>query len=356
MQSLSPASSDELADLMRQALGNGALAQEMAALTDNLRALRPDLPWGRGERVRGNGSLGSAKRPGRWRNRRAGRPRSISLARSTRARRWTTSMSRRSHGTWAGTPPTTCGGCRSWNESCAGRAGSPVPRTALTLSPKALRRLGQHRAARGLRRSGPPAGGDSTTCAKPAPRASVTGASRPWQFGDEQPLDVVRTVVPRGPASRVRGLPVELAVEDFEVVETERRASAAVALLRRPLVLHGARGSLGPDEADRAGAAHLIATRFPQDALQIIGFGLAASPLSQVGAGRRRSRTASRAPTCSTRCGWPGGTYAGTRAGAGGLVVTDGEPTAHLTRRTGTLFCWPPLRRRSRRRSPRSTS
>ena len=42
----------------------------------------------------------------------------------------------------AATPPTTCAGCRSSNGSCAGRAGSPATADGLTLSPKALRRLG----------------------------------------------------------------------------------------------------------------------------------------------------------------------------------------------------------------------
>ena len=67
----------------------------------------------------------------------------------------------------------------------------------------------------------------------------LTGSSREWQFGDEQPLDVVRTVKnavlrtarhsrpPRPDGDRR----VRIAVEDFEVVETERRTGAAVALL-----------------------------------------------------------------------------------------------------------------------------
>ena len=59
----------------------------------------------------------------------------------------------------------------------------------------------------------------------------LTGASRQWHFGDEQPLDVVRTVqnaiLRTGPSREG----VRLHVDDFEVVETERRTSAAVCLL-----------------------------------------------------------------------------------------------------------------------------
>ena len=47
--------------------------------------------------------------------------------------------------------------------------------------------------------------------------------------------------------------------------------------------------------------SHLVATRFPQDALQIIGFGLAARRLSPGAAGRGRAGHGCRAPTSSTR-------------------------------------------------------
>ena len=84
--------------------------------------------------------------------------------------------------------------------------------------------------------------------ARPAPR-------RGWQFGDEQPLDVVRTVrnaVLRRAARRRR---CSSHVEDFEVVETERRTSRGGRAAGRPVVLDGAARHLGRGEDDRAGAA-----------------------------------------------------------------------------------------------------
>src|SRR5256885_7519923 len=93
-------------------------------------------------------------------------------------------------------------------------------------------------------------------------------------------MDVVRTVgnaVRRGGAAP----PVALAVEDFEVVETERRASAAVALcvdLSFSMVMEG---RWGPMKQTALALSHLVATRYPQDALQIIGFDLYALPLTQ---------------------------------------------------------------------------
>nr|BFE72511.1 hypothetical protein GCM10020092_058120 [Actinoplanes digitatis] len=58
MRSLSPQQREELSSLMDQALGDGPLRGRLAELSDNLRALRPDLDWSRGERMRGERDLG----------------------------------------------------------------------------------------------------------------------------------------------------------------------------------------------------------------------------------------------------------------------------------------------------------
>ena len=70
----------------------------------------------------------------------------------------------------------------------------------------------------------------------------LTGASRAWEFGDEQPLDVVRTV--RNAVLRTGPGAVRLQVEDFEVVETERRTTTA-ARHYGPTPLTGARPGAG---------------------------------------------------------------------------------------------------------------
>ena len=73
---------------------------------------------------------------------------------------------------------------------------------------------------------------------------------------------------------------VDLEVEDFEVVETERRASAAVALcvdLSFSMVMEG---RWGPMKQTALALSQLTTIRFAQDALQIIGFGRYAQSLS----------------------------------------------------------------------------
>ncbi|MEE6257862.1 vWA domain-containing protein [Plantactinospora sonchi] len=342
MRSLSPNQREELARMMESALGP-ELADQMARLSANLRSLRPDLAWDRRERVRGDQPLGygeaagalgeiadlddlldqlGQEHPGATLDdidvesvqRNLGRDaaddvrRLRELERELRRQGW---VSRGSDG--------------------------------LTLSPKALRRLGGTALRRIFAELQTGRRGEHDLRSAGA-AGEVTGASRPWEYGDEQPLDVVRTVaraVRRGGA----GVPVTLAVEDFEVVETERRASAAVALCVDLSFSMISEGRWGPMKQTALALAHLIATRFPQDSLQIIGFGREAMPLSQQElagvepdlvqgtnlqhalklAGQHLRRHPGSEPVV--------------------LVVTDGEPTAHLDPETGGgVFNWPPLR------------
>jgi uncharacterized protein with von Willebrand factor type A (vWA) domain len=340
MRSLSAQQQEELAGLLRQALGNGSLAAEMGRLGDNLRALRPDLNWGRGERMRGGRDLGYGEAAGALEEigdldnlmdqlgqdmpgstlddidvesvqRNLGRDaaddvrRLQELERELRRQGW---VSRGSDG--------------------------------LTLSPKALRRLGQsalntvfadldhgRRGQHDLHDAG--AAGE------------VTGASRAREFGDEQPLDVVRTVS-RAVLRSGAGTPVRLEVDDFEVVETERRASAAVALLVDLSWSMEPRDYWGPMKQTALALSHLVATKFPQDALEIIGFGLNAAQLTQTEPPpRSRIRTRDKSPVRPRLAGrhlrkHPDGEPVI-------LIVTDGEPTAHNTPH-GPVFWWPPTR------------
>ncbi|SIR94215.1 vWA domain-containing protein [Micromonospora avicenniae] len=341
MRSLSDRQREELAGLMQQSLGE-QLAGEMSQLDAHLRALRPDLGWGRGERVRGEQPLGygeatgvldeiaelddlldqlDQEHPGATLDdvdveavaRTLGRDaaddvrRLRELERELRRQGWVT---RDAEG--------------------------------LTLSPKALRRLG----GTALRRvfadlTAGPRGQHDLRSAGAA--GEVSGASRPWEYGDEQPLDVVRTLT-RAVRRAGPSVPVQLAVEDFEVVETERRASAAVALCVDLSYSMISQGRWGPMKQTALALSHLMATRFPQDALQIIGFGREAMPLTQHElaavepdmeqgtnlqhalrlAGRHLRRHPDAEPVV--------------------LVVTDGEPTAHLDPDDGeAYFHWPPL-------------
>ncbi|MEV6491847.1 VWA domain-containing protein, partial [Actinoplanes sp. NPDC051633] len=146
-----------------------------------------------------------------------------------------------------------------------------------------------------------------------------------------------------GGASAAGSGTVRLEPEDFEVAETERRASAVVALCVDLSYSMFADGRWGPMKQTALALSHLVATQFPQDSLQIIGFGRYAMSLSQGElaaiepdmvqgtnlqhalklAGRHLRRHPGSEPVV--------------------LVVTDGEPTAHLDDDGDAFFMWPTL-------------
>ncbi|GAA4925760.1 uncharacterized protein with von Willebrand factor type A (vWA) domain [Nonomuraea thailandensis] len=234
-------------------------------------------------------------------------------------------------------------------------------RGKLELTPKAVRRLGET----ALRRvfSSLDAGRRGDHDQHDAGSAGeLTGSSRPWRFGDEQPIDVVRTLVngvrsggvtlgsPRGVTLGSPGggdgasarVGVRLSVDDFEVAETERRSAAAVCLLVDLSYSMALRGTWAAAKQTALALQALVASKFPQDAVQIIGFSNYARVLQPdelagldwdmvqgtnlhhalLIAGRHLDRHPDFEPVV--------------------LVVTDGEPTAHLMRNGQSAFEWPP--------------
>ncbi|SCF35346.1 Uncharacterized protein, contains von Willebrand factor type A (vWA) domain [Micromonospora viridifaciens] len=341
MRSLSERQREELAGLMRQSLGE-RLAGELAQLDAQLRALRPDLNWQRGERVRGDRPLGYGEAAG-------------ALGELAELDELLDQLDQDQPGATLDDVDVDAV-ARTLGRDAADdvrrlrelerelRRQGWVTRDAdgLTLSPKALRRL----AGTALRQvfadlTAGPRGQHDLRSAGAA--GEVSGASRPWEYGDEQPLDVVRTLT-RAVRRAGPGVPVQLAVEDFEVVETERRASAAVALCVDLSYSMISQGRWGPMKQTALALSHLMATRFPQDALQIVGFGRTAMPLTQ-------QELAAVEPDLQQGTNLQhalrlAGRHLRRHPGAEPvvLVVTDGEPTAHLDPEDGeAYFHWPPL-------------
>jgi uncharacterized protein with von Willebrand factor type A (vWA) domain len=252
----------------------------------------------------------------------------------------------------------------------------------LELTPKAVRRLGDT----ALRRvfADLPEGGSGDHDQRDAGQAGeYTGSTRQWSFGDEQPIDTAATIrsallrggiPPRGsavlargddppqpPAAPRGGIPprssavleppreaarsrprVRLSVGDFQVAETERRASAAVCLLVDLSYSMALRGTWGVAKQTALALHALVRSRYPQDSMQVIGFSnyareLRETDLASLGwdmvqgtnlhhalilAGRFLDRRPEQNPVV--------------------LVVTDGEPTAHLRRDGQFWFDWPP--------------
>jgi uncharacterized protein with von Willebrand factor type A (vWA) domain len=352
LESLSAEQRNELAGLMGQAMQTAGLAEQMARLQQGLRSARPDLRWGGPQRMDGEESMGLSDATGALAEladleqldelltqdypgaslddideelveQALGRQAVDDVAQLRRIE-------------------------RELREQGYLRRGSD----GLTLTPRALRRLGST-ALRRVFDVLESRGRGSHDVRDAGAAGEVTGASREWRFGDEQPLDVARTVrnaVARTMSSgaALSAVPnpdtpsVQLAPEDFEVVETERRSSAAVALLVDMSYSMELRGTWGEAKTTALALHALISTKFPQDAIEIIGFSDYARVMSTgalvehdwdrvQGTNLQHGLMLARRHLDKHRNAEPVI-----------LVITDGEPTAHLAPDGFADFAWPP--------------
>ncbi len=125
------------------------------------------------------------------------------------------------------------------------------------------------------------------------------------------------------------------------MVETERRTTAAVALCVDLSFSMVQEGRWGPMKQTALALSHLVQTRFRQDALEIIGFNLAARRLTPV-------QLADAEPEWVQGTNLQHALMLAARhlrrhpdAEPVVLVVTDGEPTAHLAADGSPIFNWP---------------
>jgi uncharacterized protein with von Willebrand factor type A (vWA) domain len=220
------------------------------------------------------------------------------------------------------------------------RAGMAQRRQGrLQLTPRGVRRLGQRSLSRiygaqaGLRPGGHRAH-DTGGSGEP------TGAVRPWRFGDALRLDVSATVgnaVRRGAG----GPPIELTGDDFAVAEAQQRVRAATVLLLDMSFSMPLRGNWVPAKTVALALQALIEDQYPADAFHIVGFSDYARrlrPTDLVGAGWERvyGTNMEHAFRLARRL-----LRADPEARPRVLMVTDGEPTAHLEGGE-PRFAWPP--------------
>jgi len=199
------------------------------------------------------------------------------------------------------------------------------------LSPKAMRQLGQA-ALRDVAQQLSGRHGERET-RRAGAAGELTGATRAWEFGDTEPWNVTRTitnaVLRRAGTERTDG-PIRIAVDDVEISETETRTQAVVALLVDTSLSMVMENRWVPMKRTALALNHLVSTRFRSDALQIIAFGLYA-------------RTVSAAELTGLEGVYEQGTNLHHALALASrhlrrhpnaqpvvLVVTDGEPTAHL--------------------------
>ncbi|HLK74927.1 MAG TPA: hypothetical protein VKU77_14915 [Streptosporangiaceae bacterium] len=363
LRSLSEEQRQELAELMAGALGDAGLESEMARLADALRSRRPDL-----DRA---GMMGGVQMTGEE---------PLGLGDATTALAELADLAELENAFGQDYPGASLDdideeavrrafGRQAVDDVAAlRRIERELERQGyltrnggrLELTPKAVRRLGDtalRRIFADMNFGHGPGDHDQQDAGQ---AGELTGTTRPWEFGDEQPLDVpatVRNALLRGgmgpppqaarpagssPRAAQRGGRITLSARDFEVAETERRTAAVVSLLVDLSYSMQLRGTWAAAKQTALALHALLRSRFPQDAIQVVGFSnyareLRESDLAGLGwdmvqgtnlhhalliAGRHIDRHPEHEPVV--------------------LIVTDGEPTAHLQRDGRSWFDWPP--------------
>ena len=367
LDSLTDEQRDELAGLMAQALADAGLAAEMSRLADSLRARRPDLDQGwpqpgmTGSEPLGLGDATSAL---------AELADLADLEDSLRQDYPGARLDdvdeeaiRRALGRQA---VDDMEALRQIERELERQGYLQRTDGRLELTPKAVRRLGDTALRKVFAQLPDGRSGDHDQH-DAGQAGEYTGSTRPWRFGDEQAIDAAATVrnallrqaAPRpyptsAPLDRDSrrtdrhdppgsGSPrVRLSVDDFEIAETDRRTSAAVCLLVDLSYSMALRGTWGAAKQTALALHALVRSRYPQDAIQVIGFSNYARELHEtelaglswdmvqgtnlhhalVLAGRFLDRRPEHSPVV--------------------MVITDGEPTAHLRRDGRFWFDWPP--------------
>ncbi|MBY5164499.1 hypothetical protein [Salsipaludibacter albus] len=171
-----------------------------------------------------------------------------------------------------------------------------------------------------------------------------TGGTRPWEFGDREPIATTRTVhnaVLRSAGAGLDG-PVRLHPDDIEVVEQEVRPRTATALLLDLSWSMPLQGHLVPAKRMALALHALITGKHRQDSLHLVGFSdyarrLEPADLSATGFERVYGTNMHHAFLLARRI-----LLDDPRPVKQVIMVTDGEPTAHLEQGR-SIFNWPPV-------------
>ena len=341
--SLSQEQRDELDALAQQAFGDPSLMSELSQLDQFLQAARPGEDWEGSQQFRGDNGMGLGEGTGALQDIAELESLADQLSQQYAGAALDDidpELLARQLGDEAAADARTLADL----EKALQEQGffDRAPDGQWRLSPKAMRQLGQT-ALRDV------AGQlSSRTGQRDTRRAGAmgepTGASRDWEFGDTEPWDVTRTItnaVLRDPGR----MPVRLSVVDVEVAETEQRSQAAVALLVDTSFSMVMEDRWVPMKRTALALNHLVSTRFRSDELQLIAFG-------------RHAHVLSPSELAGLDGAWDQGTNLHhalllaarhlrrhSNAQPVVLIVTDGEPTAHLEADGEARFDYPPSAR-----------
>lgn len=209
----------------------------------------------------------------------------------------------------------------------------------LTLTPRAIRRLGQNALGDLYRRLLHDRAGrhDMERTGGGHEREYTT---KPYEFGDAFNLHIERTL--RNAVTRSgAGTPVQLTPEDFEVERTEATVQVATVLMLDLSWSMSIRGNFLPAKKVAMALHSLISTQFPRDYLGVVTFSEVAREIQPeripeisgdhvYGTNMQHGLVLARRMLAR---------QTGTRQI---IMVTDGEPTAHITDQGYPVFNYPP--------------
>jgi uncharacterized protein with von Willebrand factor type A (vWA) domain len=338
--SLSSEQQGELRALFDQMMQNMELNFSMSRLVSNLRRATPDIDWSRAHRMRGQGgSFAEAASVAEQLGELKGLEEFLGQSRAAQGLpEVDVDAVRRNLGDDAARH------VQRLQKALQGLKDQGfIDRSAnrLTLSARGIRKIGQlalRDLFRRLRDSPTLGAHPVTTLAHGGDREET---SKPWQPGEPVALHLPRTLrnalLRQGP-----GTPVSLHPDDFEVEEYEAtRRSATIFAIDLSLSM-AMRGNLLPAKKMVLALSQLISSKFPRDFVAIVGFGERAQLLKledvpaltidyNYGTNLQHALALSRHLLRNER---------GERQI---VVVTDGEPTAHLTASGEPFFSWPPV-------------
>lgn len=169
-----------------------------------------------------------------------------------------------------------------------------------------------------------------------------TYQTKQYEFGDPFQLDLQRTI--RNALGRAgQGTPVKLQPDDFEIEQTEHQTRSSTVLMLDLSMSMPMRDNFLPAKKVAMALHHLISSQFPRDYLGLVGFSETA-----------RAITAEQLPEVSWDFVYGTNMHHGftlarqllsKQTGTKQIImITDGEPTAHITPQGDVYFNYPPVR------------
>lgn len=341
LASMSPEQRAELSEAMSQALADMGIQDQMDELQDNLKALRPEFSRQRGTPLSGESSSGLPQATQALAEMgdletlvnqiadadEMGDPSQIDLDLLERvmgrsARDELEAMSQ-------------------LQKDLQDQGFLVKSEESLRLSAKAVRRIGQSALAEVFKHLDSTARGEHEMH-RAGKSGEATGTHRAWSFGDDGVIDVVRTVQNATRRRLATSDAAFLHPDDFDIAETENLTKAAVVLLVDQSYSMLMNDTWGAAKTMALALHSLSSTKYPLDALQVIGFSNLAQVINPMDI---PDLEASQTPGTNLQHALMlAGRFLDKHPGSARIVmvVTDGEPTAHLIGTNDWWFNWPP--------------